>query len=165
MKTVQHKKQVLWLSVIFILSLVLDVGTKKIAAKNMRVGQSISVIPNFFNFTLVHNTGAAFGMGAQSSRPLFLGVSLIAFLVLCGVFYKMHYKSMLSKVGAVLIVSGAIGNLLDRFLQGYVIDFFDFYVGSFHWHVFNVADTTISIGAGLFILEMILDRKNKPKSV
>ena len=139
--------------------LALDLITKAYIAKSMRLGQSIPVIKNFFHITLVHNKGVAFGMGNQLSKYFFIVASVIAIFVLIYVFCRLKPHENLSKLGTMLILSGAIGNLVDRIRLGYVIDFLHFFIDKHHWPSFNVADSAISVGAALFVLEIL--RANK----
>lgn len=114
------------------------------------------IIPDFFNLTSIRNTGAAFGFlaGSESGwRPWFFGmIALIAFVSI--VFLFKYYRDRGSLYGYALgcIAGGAIGNLIDRIRFGAVVDFLDFYIGHYHWPAFNVADSAIVVGVGLFLL-------------
>ncbi len=153
------------LVLVFVLTLMADWFTKHYIAKVMLLGQTKPIIDGFFSLTLVHNTGAAFGMGNAMNRGLFYALSVCALLLLIYYFYKMQFAYFFSKVGATLVVAGAIGNLYDRIVQGYVVDFLDFYYRSYHWYTFNVADIAICVGAGLILLENVLHSKTSSKEV
>lgn len=112
-------------------------------------------ISHFFNLALAYNTGAAFsflanGTGWQRYLLSFIGV--IATLVILYLLNR-HREQRLFCCALSLILGGAIGNLIDRMMYGYVIDFLDFYIKSWHWPTFNIADSAITIGATLFILD------------
>ena len=141
---------------------VLDQATKWIILERLALYHSIPVIPGFFNITHVQNPGGAFGFLAQQS-PLIrsLVFLLMSFLAVCLIFW--FYRNTPAShrflsVGFALIFGGAIGNLIDRLRFGYVIDFLDFYVGTWHWPAFNVADSAITTGIAIFILHVVLGR-------
>lgn len=141
--------------------LVADRVTKIVAEGALSMGNPVEVIPGFFQLTLVHNTGMAFGMLAGMSIPgkawLLTGVSL-ALLAAIGWFaWRAGPLSTLTSIGITAMLGGAIGNIIDRVTYGYVVDFLDFYVGSAHWPAFNVADAMICTGVGLLLLESVRD--------
>lgn len=142
----------LWLT---LLALVLDQASKLSVAGSMQLYQSIPVLPSF-NITYVHNTGAAFSfLSAEGGwqRWFFAGLAMVMSTVLAIWLLKLEKHEKVMAAALSLILSGAIGNLIDRLLYGYVIDFFDFYYGTSHFAVFNVADAAISIGAFLMFLD------------
>lgn len=148
------KKTSLWyiLSLIIILS---DQLIKKIVATLLSNDQSISFLP-FFNLTLIHNNGAAFGF--LSRKPilalwLFTGIALLISVILGTYLYRSQNRHWRSCAFA-LILGGAIGNVTDRLLHGYVIDFLDFYYQYWHFPAFNLADCAITLGAGILFLEI-----------
>ena len=129
---------------------------------NVSVFESFSVIPGFFDIVHTKNRGAAFGMFADSEHPLrsflLVGVSL-AVLVYIAVALLKPNKSGLAPTkatvaGLSLIFGGAIGNMYDRIVHGEVTDFLEFYLGEYRFAAFNIADSAITIGAGLLILDM-----------
>ncbi len=111
------------------------------------------MIPNVLDFQLVYNYGAAYGI-FQNQRIALIGVS-IAVLIACWVFRHMIITSRWSMVGVVILVGGAIGNLMDRVVHGFVIDFINIHIIP----VFNVADMCINLGIGCFIVEYIIFRR------
>ncbi len=146
----------------------LDRATKLAIVQTLRLGQGIPVIPGFFDIVFVRNPGAAFGFLAtlpdQVRNPLFILVSILAVILI--VFYHTRYlrSHRLVSVALGLVLGGAVGNLIDRLHYGMVVDFLDVHVGPYHWPAFNVADSAISIGVGLMILDMLLDwRRERPK--
>ena len=129
--------------------LALDQFTKFLASKNLFLNQSIPVISQVFHFTLIHNKGAAFGI-LKERVPLFIIASTLA-IILLYLNIKKHRKTSLYSISLGLILSGALGNLIDRLFLGYVIDFLDFRI----WPVFNIADSAITVGAILLGWSMI----------
>ncbi len=118
----------------------------------------ITVIPGFFDFVRVHNTGVAFGMGngGTHSNYIFGAVSLIALGSMCWMYRKGAFPTRLSQVAVALLISGVLGNLLDRFLRGYVVDFLLVHVTidgvERAWPAFNVADSCICVAAAALFL-------------
>ncbi len=114
------------------------------------------VVPGFFNLVYVTNTGAAFSMFADIDSPLrhygFLLVGILAIIGLTVYYASIKEQNRLFFIAAGLIAGGAAGNLIDRIRYGSVVDFLDFYLGNSHWPAFNLADSAICIGAGLFLV-------------
>ena len=125
--------------------------------------ESLPVIPQFFSITYVRNPGAAFGIFASQSAlfrtVLFTGVSIAALVFLFLMLYQAPKEDRWQMTALSLLLGGAVGNLLDRLRMGEVIDFLDFYIGTYHWPAFNVADSAISIGVTLLLLAMMRDVK------
>ena len=121
------------------------------------------VIPGFFNLVRSENPGVAFGMFADDSgrwhTPALVLFSVLAIVILAAMLWKIDRLDRLSAVGLSLIFGGAVGNVYDRVRTGAVTDFLDFYVRSYHWYVFNLADSAICVGAGLLLLSMFLTRQ------
>jgi signal peptidase II len=144
--------------------ILLDLWTKWLVVKRIDLHEAIPVIPDFFQIVHVRNTGAAFGIGANASSkivPLLLNVGAIAvFCVVVVYAFRSAIGDRLLQTGLHLILGGAIGNLVDRFRFGYVVDFLDVYVRNHHWPAFNVADSAICIGIGLLFLDM----RKKPET-
>jgi signal peptidase II len=138
--------------------IILDIWTKALVLARIDLHEAIPVIPHFFQLVHVRNTGAAFGIGANASSrivPLLLNLGAIAvFCVVVVYALRSAVSDRLLQTGLHLILGGAIGNLLDRFRFGYVVDFLDVYVGLKHWPAFNVADSAICIGIALLFLDM-----------
>ncbi len=124
--------------------------------------EAISLVPNLFQLVHVRNTGAAFGIGANAESrivPILLNCGAIAvFFVVVAYAMRTAVTDRLLQIALHLILGGAIGNLIDRFRLGYVVDFLDVYVNvggqARHWPAFNVADSAICIGIGLLFLDM-----------
>ncbi len=136
--------------------LIVDQATKLWVEATLPLWSSQPVIPGFFDLCHVLNRGAAFGflnggdIGWQ--RWFFVGVALLAMVVILFLARTMDERKPLPYVGLGLIMGGAAGNLVDRVRLGLVIDFLDLYVGDWHWPAFNVADSAITVGAGLLVL-------------
>lgn len=143
---------------------VFDIWTKWLVIQRIDLHEAIPVIPKFFQLVHVRNTGAAFGLGANADSrliPLLLNLGAIAvFLVVVVYAWRAAVTDRVLQTGLHLILGGAIGNLLDRFRFGFVIDFLDVFVGTHHWPAFNVADSAICIGIALLFLDM----RKKPAS-
>jgi signal peptidase II len=141
----------------------LDQISKFSVQETLRLGQVIPVIPGFFNVTYVLNPGAAFGFlsGAPAAirHPLFTAISIFAVLFI--IYYRARHREMglLPSIALASILGGAAGNLIDRLRFGMVVDFLDFYYGAYHWPAFNVADSAITIGVSLMILEILTEQK------
>ncbi len=144
---------------IAVIVLLLDRLAKWIVATNIPLHDSIVVIPGFFHLTHVQNTGAAFGLFADSSAQWKVGAlvsfSVVALVIVSALLWKNSHSLSTTTIGLSLILGGATGNLWDRMVSGHVVDFLDFYVGSYHWPAFNVADSAIVIGAILLVSEIV----------
>ena len=147
--------------------IVADALTKWIVSTSIELHEAVPVIPNLFELVHVRNTGAAFGIGANTEShavPFLLnGGALIVFFVVVLYSFRTAVGDRLLQVALHLILGGAIGNLLDRFRFGYVVDFLDFFIRDHHWPAFNIADSAICVGIGLLFLDM--RRKPEEKSV
>lgn len=142
----------LWLS---LLAIVLDQASKLAIDQTMQLYESIPLLPSF-NLTYVHNTGAAFSFlsGAGGwQRWFFAGLAVAMSVALSIWLSRLQKHETLLAVSLSLILGGAVGNLIDRLLYGYVIDFLDVYYGSWHFPAFNIADSAITLGAFLMFVE------------
>jgi signal peptidase II len=146
---------------IFIL-VAFDQAVKALVARSVGLYASVTVVPGLFNITRIHNRGAIFGAFNQTgSRAVFAvltATSLLALGLVVFYFIKTPPSDRLMKVSLSLILAGALGNILDRVIRGYVLDFLDFHVREAHWPFFNVADSCITIGAVLMLF-IFLRRK------
>lgn len=148
---------------------VLDQITKAMIRPALALHESREVIPGFLDLTRVHNTGAAFGMLNSVEFPFkTLVLSLVAAIALGGVAWyaaTVPLTDRLARIGIAGVLGGAIGNLIDRLRIGHVVDFIDLHAFGWHWPTFNVADSGITAGAALLILDSFLDRRTDHGSV
>jgi signal peptidase II len=146
----------IWLPILIV---ALDQLTKAIVRAMLPLHTSVTVIPNLVDFTHVRNTGAAFGILNYAEFPFKTGViALIATAALVGVGVytaSLAHHQLVARLGLALIIGGAAGNLLDRIVAGSVVDFVDVYWRTHHFWAFNVADSAISIGVAIMILDML----------
>ena len=144
----------LWLSLVLI---ILDQITKFLAVHYLIFNQPVALLP-FLNLTLERNPGAAFSFLAQEGNWQGWLFGITAILV-CIFIVRWLYKTPAGKVwlpiALSLIIGGAIGNVADRIMHGYVIDFLDFYINNWHWPIFNLADSAICIGAAMLIIDFL----------
>ena len=143
-----------WLGLSF-LAVLLDQLSKLLIADNMQLYQSINIMP-YVNLTYVHNTGAAFSFLSEAGgwqRWFFAALAIVIGSVSAVWLSRLKAHETLMAVSLSLVLGGAIGNLIDRLAYGYVIDFLDVYVQTWHWPAFNVADSAISLGVVLMLLE------------
>ncbi|PKN71664.1 MAG: signal peptidase II [Deltaproteobacteria bacterium HGW-Deltaproteobacteria-12] len=145
--------------------IVLDQITKNAILSRFAMHESHEVIHGFFNLVYVTNPGAAFGFLASASEAFryffFIGVTVVAISLIIYYLVKSKPGNIVSVISLTLIFAGAVGNLIDRIRFGAVVDFLDFYLGTWHWPAFNVADSAISVGAVLMIWEMIINTKKR----
>jgi len=154
----------LWLAIVLI---VIDQLTKWLANQYLTLGDPVSLF-NHLNLTLVYNYGAAFSFLADMGgwqRWFFAGLAIVVSLVLLNLLRHRPNQWTAEVVAINLVLSGALGNVIDRILVGKVTDFIDFYMGSWHYATFNVADIYISLGAALYIYaELFLSKGAKQKA-
>ncbi|MCF7968153.1 MAG: signal peptidase II [Methylococcaceae bacterium] len=151
----------LWLSALVI---VIDQITKRVVDSTMQLYQSIELIP-YFQLTYMRNQGAAFSFlsGAGGwQRWFFIGLAVIASVFICFWLKKLNRSQRWEAIAWSLVLGGALGNLIDRILYGYVIDFLDVYIGDWHWPAFNVADSAITLGVAMLLLDSF---KPQPRSL
>lgn len=144
----------IWLAAVV---LIVDQATKAWVSAGLRLYEETALLP-FLNITLVHNTGAAFSFLSTASgwqRWFFVGLALgvsAAIVVWLG---RMGREQRWVPAGLALILGGALGNLWDRLAHGYVVDFIDVYYREWHWPAFNAADSAITIGAAILIVDAL----------
>lgn len=148
------------------LVIILDVITKGMAAENLVLHQPMNIFPGF-NFTLMHNTGAAFSFLSDAAgwqRWFFSAVAILVSAAIVVWVARLQKGQTWLAAGLTMILGGALGNVWDRLSLGYVIDFIDVYIGTAHWPAFNIADSAITVGAGLLIYDSLRSRKNAQTS-
>lgn len=140
----------------------LDRWTKRLVAARIKMYANVQVIPGFFRLTHTENTGAAFSLFADSpahwKTAFLIGFSAVAMVIVFGLLWKQSRPLTMSGIALSLILGGAAGNLWDRVFSGRVVDFLLLYVKHYQWPVFNLADSSIVIGACLLILELLFTR-------
>jgi signal peptidase II len=134
----------------FLLSLVVfvvDQATKYLVTSRFALFEAVNILP-FFSIVYVRNTGSAFGMFKSLGNVFFIAAAAIAIAVVA----VLIVRNREGRFGLSLILGGAAGNMADRLVHGYVVDFLDFYAGSRHWPAFNVADSALTVGIGLLLI-------------
>ncbi len=142
----------LWLSTLLV---ALDQASKWLALERLAPYEAVPLVPGF-NLTLMFNTGAAFSFLSNAGGWQRWGLSLLALALSVALTFwlrRLTRAEMLSAAGLALVIGGAIGNLWDRLVYGYVVDFIDIYVADWHWPAFNLADSAITVGAALLVWE------------
>lgn len=137
--------------------LALDQASKWLALGQLTLHESIPLAP-FLNLTLVFNKGAAFGFLSTASgwqNLFFIGIAMVATAVILYLLRRVGAKDRFMAVALMLILGGAVGNLIDRLVYGHVVDFIDVYYGTWHWPAFNVADSAITVGAVMIVFDAL----------
>lgn len=162
------KKKYIWLLLISALTIALDQITKIYVHTHFHLGESVTVVPNFFNFTYVRNFGAAFGFLAESHPTFreifFLAMPPIALVIILLILRGVKDDDTKQILALSSIFGGAIGNYIDRVRFRYVIDFLDFHLWNrWSWPAFNIADMAIVGGVGMLLLLMFLEERHRKK--
>jgi signal peptidase II len=156
----------IWLPVAIV---VLDQLTKALVRIKVPLHDSVTIVPGLVDVTHVRNTGAAFGFLDVVDFPFkTVALAVIATVALIGVALyalSLSHHQRLARVGLALIIGGAAGNLIDRLAAGSVVDFVDVYWRTWHFWAFNVADSAITIGVALMILDMLRVGTHASKTV
>ncbi len=146
----------LWIAGVIV---ALDQVTKALVDDFMTLHESRTIVEGLVRLTYVQNRGAAFGILSEAGLPyqslMFSVVSLLALLAIALYAWRMPAHSRLPQTALALVMGGAVGNLLDRARLGYVIDYVDVYWGAHHWPAFNVADSAITIGVALLVVDIL----------
>lgn len=157
----------IWKMSLLIVGIILvDQFSKGATQANYQLGEIHNIIPGFFNLTYVKNPGVAFGMGRELNdiirMVLFKIVPVGACFWFLYLIWDARNKSFWQCLSFSMIFAGAVGNLIDRITMDYVVDMFDFFYGNYHFATFNVADASISVAAGIYLIDhFITERKNK----
>ncbi|MWV45212.1 lipoprotein signal peptidase [Paenibacillus sp. HJL G12] len=156
----------MWYYILALIAFLVDQSTKFMIAKQLEIGEEIPVIGNFFLITSSRNRGAAFGI-LPNQRWFFVVVTVV--VVIAIIWYMQRVRKSSSRkllpVALSLVLGGAIGNFLDRALNGEVVDFLMFNFGSYTFPIFNIADSCIVVGVALIILDSLIDlNKTTPES-
>ncbi|HZE20727.1 MAG TPA: signal peptidase II [Desulfobaccales bacterium] len=154
--------------VLLVAGLALDQVTKALVAQRLPLGSQVPLIPAFLNLVHIQNQGAAFGM--LSGWPpyytwwFFVAVSVVVLTVLGYLLWRLPEDHWPAALGYSLILTGALGNLIDRIRLGAVVDFIDVYWRSYHWPAFNVADSLVCVGAAILVWVIIREEKTADAS-
>jgi len=150
----QKKMAFAWLLAAAVI-VVLDLWTKSIATQSLTLYRPVE-LTSWLNMTLAHNYGAAFSILSDAGgwqRWLFTGLASVVTLVLIVWLFRLTAREKLTAAALGLIIGGAVGNLVDRVMHGYVVDFIDVYYRDWHWPAFNLADSAISCGVVLLLID------------
>lgn len=134
----------------------IDQLTKQLALSKLVLYKPVAVFP-FLNMTLAYNKGAAFGFLSDAGGwqyGFLIGIAAVASVAIVIWLWRLPREKHVFGIGLALVLGGALGNLLDRLIYGYVIDFIDFYLNSWHWPAFNVADSAICIGVFILLVRI-----------
>ncbi len=145
----------LWLSLLVV---VLDQVTKLWVASSLQYNMPMAVLPGFIDLRLLHNEGAAWSFLATAGgwqRWFLTGLAIVVSIILVIWLSRLKRGDYLLAVALALVLGGAVGNVIDRILYGYVIDFIDVYYSAWHWPAFNLADSAISLGAIILIIDAL----------
>ena len=142
----------------FFLIIFFDQLTKILVIKNFQLYESLSVLP-FFNLTFVVNYGFAFGFLNNPSLNQMIVILVIFSIITYFLYLLIKTQDNFFRFSLILVLSGAVGNFIDRILYGFVIDFIDIYLGSYHWPAFNLADSSITLGFILIMFNILFLNK------
>ena len=145
---------------ITIVILILDQITKFIITKTKQIGDSFEVIPNFLSITSHRNNGAAWGI-LSGKMVFFYIITVIILIILIVFFIKEAKHNLLMQIAISMLFAGALGNFIDRVLNGEVVDFVDTYIFSYNFPIFNVADSSLTIGVVLVIIALLRDMRTE----
>ena len=151
----------MFLIIIIVAIIALDQWSKWAIKTSFNLYQSKPVIQDLLHFTYVTNDGMAFGLSFPGGKHVLLIMTILLTGFIVGFLWKEKNGHPLIKYGLALILGGAIGNLIDRLLYGKVVDFLDIMIGNFHWYIFNIADSSVTIGMILFIIHSIIIEQKK----
>lgn len=153
----------LWITALVV---AVDQASKALVDRLMELHESRDLIGGLVRLTYVRNRGAAFGVLSEAELPyqslLFAAVSVLALCAITVYAWRLPAASRLPRLALALIIGGALGNLIDRLRLGYVVDFVDVYWGRHHWPAFNVADSCITVGVALLVIDMLRQPRAEP---
>ena len=142
----------------FFLIIFFDQLTKILVIKNFQLYESLSILP-FFNLTFIVNYGFAFGFLNNPSLNQIIVILVIFSIIAYFLYLLIKTQDKFFRFSLILVLSGAVGNFIDRVLHGFVIDFIDIYLGSYHWPAFNLADSSITLGFILIMFNILFLNK------
>jgi len=145
-----------------------DLYLKGVIASSFFIGESVEVIPGFFTITFIRNPGVAFGLLSSWDSPLRLPFLLVFSAVAVGFIIYLYFGPLgtrkLPAVGLPLIAGGALANFYERLTAGAVVDYLDFYISTYHWPAFNLADAAVSVGVALLFIDTFLGHSERKQS-
>ena len=148
--------------------IVIDQYTKLMVSLHIPLNYSVEVIEGIFNLTHIRNSGVAFGLFASQQSEykalMFITISTIAITAILVIFHQTPKEKKMVQIGLILIFSGAIGNLIDRSLHGEVIDFVDLFINGHHFPAFNIADSCITMGVALMVIDLFSEGSKQDPS-
>lgn len=160
----KHRNQIYIGSLILVALLTgLDQWTKWAVSSRMIPGQSVVIIPKFFELTYVQNTGAGFSIFENYGRVFFAVLTLIAMAVMLWAYFRSRRPGL--QMSLAVIFAGALGNFIDRMVLGYVVDFFHFYIFGWSFPVFNIADICITLGFIFLVIDMLREEYEGKKAL
>ena len=142
-----------------VLIVILDQLSKFIVHSTMNLYDSFQVIPYLLNFTYIRNEGIAFGIYFEGAETIFIILPILITIYLFYLLKSEEFQDKFSQVALYLIIAGAVGNIIDRIFRGYVVDFIDFHLNGMHWYVFNIADSSVTIGLIFLLYSSIIINK------
>lgn len=148
--------------------IVMDQYTKLMVSLHIPLNYSVKVVEDFFSLTHIRNSGVAFGLFASQQSEykalMFIAISTIAIIAILVIFHQTPKEKKMVQTGLILIFSGAIGNLIDRILHGEVIDFVDFFINRHHFPAFNIADSCITVGVTMMVIDLFFGEASPDSS-
>mgnify|MGYP000984646579 FL=1 len=142
-----------------VLIVILDQLSKFVVHTTMNLYDSFQVIPYLLNFTYIRNEGIAFGIYFEGAKTIFIILPILITVYLFYLLKNEEFQDKFSQLALYLIIAGAIGNIIDRVFRGYVVDFIDFHLNGMHWYVFNIADSSVTIGLIFLLYSSIIINK------
>ena len=142
-----------------VLIVILDQLSKFVVHTTMNLYDSFQVIPYLLNFTYIRNEGIAFGIYFEGAKTIFIILPILITVYLFYLLKNEEFQDKFSQLAFYLIIAGAIGNIIDRVFRGYVVDFIDFHLNGMHWYVFNIADSSVTIGLIFLLYSSIIINK------
>jgi signal peptidase II len=165
------KADVNWVRITIVSAVIVlfDQISKIMILENLQDGEIVPVVDGFFNLTLTYNPGIAFGLFATMDpflRSILLSVTIaLALIIVVVLLLKEYRQDRLAHIALALVVGGAVGNIIDRLRIGSVVDFLDFYLGTYHWPAFNVADSAICVAVIFLLFRQTLGRSEESPAV
>jgi signal peptidase II len=139
--------------------ILLDQLSKILVHAKMNLYDSFTVIPSLLDFTYIRNEGIAFGINFPGGKIFFIIFPILITFYLISLLKNKEFEDNISQIALLLIIGGAIGNILDRIFRGYVVDFIDFHINGAHWYIFNISDSSVTIGLLFLLYSSIIIKK------